>query len=328
VNVVREDPVRPGLLYAGSERGVFVSFDDGDHWQPLQNGLPRTSIRDITIHGDDLVIATHGRGFYIMDDIVPLRALAENASGGPRLLAPAPAIRVHGPPFVGTPMPRDEPLAPNPPNGAYLDYILGPGAGLVQIAILDQAGAPVARFSSQDAAPKPDLAKIDTAPEWLETTIPPPATPGQHRFVWNLRYASPADLPDSEFGPAGIWAPPGQYVVELTVDGQVQRQALEIRADPRVKVTPAGFQAEFALARQIEQARLEARRALAAAAKASLPPPPGLREIAERLAKLAEAVDSADAAPSPDAMSGFRQARVALDAALAKSPPGPGDVAH
>src|SRR5208337_1443117 len=106
------------------ERGVFVSFDDGAHWQPLQQDLPRTSVRDIEVHGDDLVIATHGRSFYIMDDIAPLRELATNASPEPRLFQPAIAYRVRPAQFTGTPMPKDEPMAPNPPDGAVIDYVL------------------------------------------------------------------------------------------------------------------------------------------------------------------------------------------------------------
>jgi photosystem II stability/assembly factor-like uncharacterized protein len=355
VNVVREDPVRRGLLYAGTERGAFISFDDGDHWQPLQKGLPRTSVRDITIHDTDLVIATHGRGFYIMDDIVPLRALAESAADGPRLLPLAPAIRVHEPSFTGTPMPRDEPLASNPPDGAYIDYILKPGAKAVQIAILDGQGAPVARFSSSDPTTKLDLAKIDAAPEWFPISTPPSAAAGEHRFIWDLRYPAKAPLAGG-----GVWAPPGPYTVELTVDGQVQRQPLEIVPDPRVKVSPAAFQAEFALARQIEAAKAEAQTALAEAGKAkaaleakrkgandaerrrldaqlaavdALAAGPthapsggetgkasagGLYDVNSRLDKLAQAVDGADAAPSPDDVDGYRQARAALDAALVK----------
>jgi photosystem II stability/assembly factor-like uncharacterized protein len=361
VNVVREDPVRKGLLYAGTERGAFVSFDDGDHWQPLQKGLPRTSVRDITLHDADLVIATHGRGFYIMDDITPLRALAEDGGGGPRLLPLAPAVRVHEPDFVGTPLPRDEPLAANPPDGAYIDYVLGSDAKPVRISILDAQGSVAARFSSEDPTPPLDPAKLDMAPEWVPIAPPPAVTPGHHRFVWDLRYAKPALLSGGDPTPSGVWAPPGRYTVELSIDGRVQRQPLEVRPDPRVKVTEAGFQAEFVLARQIEQARVEARTALEAAGKlqttlearlkttrplgrskiearlarlralahssadgrakaVGVPPPPsaGLYDISERLDKLAQAVDGADAAPSPDDVSGFHLARAALDSALAR----------
>ena len=263
VNVVREDPVRQGLLYAGTEHGAFVSFDDGDRWQPLQRGLPRTSVRDITIHGDDLVIATHGRGFYVMDDIEPLRALAADAGENARLFAPAPALRLHEPPFTGTPLPKDEPIALNPPDGAYIDYVVPrDGSGPVRISVLDSRGGVVRRFASTDPHPALDLAKIDAAPEWLVTPEPPPTTPGQHRFIWNLRYAAPAGLEGADGDPGGVWAPPGAYVVELTVTGRTLRQPLEVRPDPRLKLDPAAFQAEFALARSIEQAQVQVQAAL------------------------------------------------------------------
>jgi len=359
VNVVREDPARKGLLYAGTERGAFVSFDDGDHWQRLQRDLPPTSVRDITLHGDDLVIATHGRGFYVMDDIAPLRALAADAAApGPRLFAPAPAIRLHGPFFMGTPLPRDEPMAQNPPDGAYIDYVVAPGTTGVTIAILDAQSALVRRFASTDPTPKPDLAKVDVAPEWLAKPGPPPASPGQHRFVWDLHYAKPNGLSDDA---EGVWAPPGRYTVELTVDGKSYRQPLEILPDPRVKVAPGDFQAEFALARQIEQARVRVHAVLAEAAKlraslttqiqaadpthkaglrakadeldalADIPtdserkafgrPTPsvdGLADIADQLDKFAAAVDGSDGAPTPDDVDGFAKTSRALEATLAR----------
>jgi hypothetical protein len=256
-------------------------------------------------------------------------------------------------------MPRDEPLAPNPPDGAYIDYIVAGGghAQPVEIAIYDAKGALVNRFSSADHAPAPDLAKLDIAPEWLPADAAPAATPGQHRFVWDLHYAKPLDLG----GAAGVWAPPGRYTVRLTVGGASQSQPLEIRPDPRVKVTEDGFEAEFALAREVEQARVRTHAALAEAAKlradlearrrtaapverhwidtqivrlngiTRIPPedpanavglPPqtaaGLSDIAQRLDKLAQAVDGADAAPSPDDVSGVRLAKAALDATLAQ----------
>ncbi len=301
LNVIREDPVQRGLLYAGTERGAFVSFDDGVQWQPLQRDLPRTSVRDITIHGDDLVIATHGRGFYVMDDITPLRALAAGAGApaGPRLFTPAPAVRLHEPPFTGTPMPKDEPMAPNPPPGAYIDYVLDqPASTPVQITVYDAQGALVNRFSSSDAAPALDLAKIDAAPEWLTRAAPPSAALGQHRFVWDLHYAAPAapSGDDAAEGATGVWAPPGLYTVELTVGGRSLRRPLELRPDPRLKLDPAAFQAEFALARRIEQAQAQVHAALARAAalKTSLTAQAQTADAAHK-ATLAQAVARVDA---------------------------------
>ena len=359
VNVVREDPVRKGLLFAGTERGAYVSFDDGDHWQPLQNGLPHTSVRDITIHENDLVIATHGRGFYIMDNITPLRALAREASAATRLLPLAPAVRLHGPTFTGTPMPKDEPIAQNPPDGAVIDYIVGGPVKVVQVSVFVSTGGLVSHASSADTTPVLDAAVLPSPVEWFPMAGPPSAAPGHHRFVWNLRYASPRGLSDP-FLSTSVWAPPGAYSVELSVDGVIQRQTLEIHPDPRIHVSPEAFQAQFALARRIEALRLKAKGAVencdslkakleAKHGKAELkvssgqeldlarldavcdfPAPEGfglntakaastngLRDVAGRLAKLAEAVDGADAAPSPDAVSAVALAQRDLDAGLA-----------
>ncbi|MFL6721104.1 MAG: WD40/YVTN/BNR-like repeat-containing protein [Sphingomonas sp.] len=345
VNVVREDPVQRGLLFAGTERGAFVSFDDGDQWQPLASGLPTTSVRDITVHRDDVVIATHGRAFYVLDDIVPLRALAANPYSATRLFPLAPAVRVHEPPFTGTPMPKDEPLAPNPPLGAAIDYSLAqPVSGPVQIAIYAPDGTLVNRFSSTDPVKPLDLSKLPIAPEWVVQERPPLATPGHHRFVWDLHYAKPAGLKDeSSFD--GVWAPPGQYVVELTAAGHKLRQPLTVIADPRVKVGPADFAAEFRLAKQVEAARLRVRTMLdrsgslkdrlgkangrpgadamaaqldalvgKAAPISGTAAPTTLTSISEWLDGLAQAVEGADAAPTPDAVRGFEVVSAALNA--------------
>ncbi len=325
VNVVREDPVRPGLLYAGTERGAFVSLDDGETWAPLKRGLPATSVRDIVVHGDDLVIATHGRGFYILDDIASLRELAADPRPGPRLFAPAVAIRARPAGFTGTPKPKDEPMAPNPPFGAYIDYTLAQApAAPLEITIQDAAGGLVRRFTSADPAPAPDLATIAWAPEWVVPPKPPEAGPGQHRFVWDLRYALAPALQGEPFA-AGVWAPPGRYTVTLTVDGRSFRQPLTIAPDPRVKAPAASYRQVFALARRIEADRARLKAALAETAKAPAPltkltdpkAVDSLPSLAERLAKLAVAVDGADGPPSPDAQSGYRQASIALTRALA-----------
>jgi photosystem II stability/assembly factor-like uncharacterized protein len=342
VNVVREDPVQRGLLFAGTERGLYLSFDDGENWQPLQNGLPTTSVRDITIHGDDLVIATHGRGFYVMDDIVPLRSLAAVPARATRLFPVATAIRVNEPAFTGTPMPKDEPMAPNPPLGAYVDYYLASAPRTpVTVRIFDASGALVNSFSSADPVKPIDLSKLTFAPEWVVSPVPPSAAPGEHRFVWDLHYAPPAAFKDDR-GFDGLWAPPGRYTVELDVDGQALRQPLVIAPDPRISVSPADFQAQFALARQVEQSRVAAHTMLeqAQAAKDALAKtggsqaligqidaivgaPPAiegstdvatLRGITDRLDTLGSAVESADGAPSPDELRGYATLSAALNA--------------
>ena len=266
VNVVREDPVRPGLLYAGTEFGIYVSFDDGARWQSLQENLPVTSVRDIDVHGDDLVIATHGRGFWIMDDITALRQMSEVRPGGVTLFAPAVAIRLRPADFTGTPMPKDEPTASNPPNGAIIDYVLPRGvSGPVQVTILDAHGQVVRRYSSAEHVPPPNPAKLLFAPEWVVPNPTPSAAPGMQRFVWDLRYAKLTQA-DTEGSPKdGVWAPPGRYTVELTVAGRDYRQPLSVVPDPRVKVSQAALQRQFELARKVEAQRLTVSVALAGA---------------------------------------------------------------
>ena len=258
VNVVREDPVRPGLLYAGTEFGMYASFDDGAHWQSLQQNLPVTSVRDIDVHGDDLVLATHGRGFWIMDDVAPLRQMNDVRPGEVALFAPADAIRVRPPGFTGTPMPKDEPTASNPPDGALIDYVL-PAAvkGPVAVTILDASNQVVRRFSSADHEPAPDPSKLKFAPEWAVRTPVPASAPGMQRFVWDLRYARPSALGAKGPSNDGVWAPPGRYTVKLTVDGHDYSQPLVVKPDPRVKVSQAALQREFELARKVEAAQLQ-----------------------------------------------------------------------
>ena len=345
VNVVREDPGRPGLLFAGTERSLYVSFDDGENWQPLNRGLPATSIRDITIHGNDLVIATHGRGFYVLDDIVPLRALGQNAALAIHLYPLANAVRLNEPAFTGTPMPKDEPLAVNPPTGAIIDYALATNVtGPVSIAITDESGNPVNHFASTDPIKPIDLSRIEIAPEWAVSQKPPPATAGHHRFVWDLHYSKPAGLKDDDT-PPGVWAPPGRYWVTLSVNGQTLRQPLTLIADPRVHVTQAEFDAQFRAAKEIEAARVRVRRMIEEAAdiktaldklkgtgnadallaeldglKGEEAPigganaPTTLTAISDWLDKLALAVDGSDGAPTADNLRGLSLVTAELSA--------------
>jgi photosystem II stability/assembly factor-like uncharacterized protein len=268
VNVVREDPVRPGLLYAGTEFGIYVSFDDGAHWQPLQQNLPVTSVRDIDVHGDDLVIATHGRGFWIMDDMTALRQMDQLRADAVTLFAPAPAIRMRPPSFGGTPMPKDEPMAANPPDGAIIDYVLPSGVrGPVIVTILGADNEVVRRYSSAEHVPALDPANLKFAPEWVPPTPIPSAAPGMQRFVWDLHYALPTGSGAKGPREQGVWAPPGPYTVELSVAGRDYRQPLIVEPDPRVKVSQAALQREFELARKVETVRLQASAALERAAK-------------------------------------------------------------
>ena len=247
LNCVREDPVRKGLLYACSEKGVFVSFDDGDHWQPLQMNLPTTSVRDLVIHGDDLVIATHGRSFWILDDIAPLRQITvEIAQSTSWLFQPATAFRVRPGTDQGTPVPFDEPHADNPPDGAILDfYLKDTQSNPVQLEIFDSAGALVRRFASDDVLPRTKPEDMQFPMYWVHDPEPISTKAGAHRFVWDLHYAFPTDVHTSFYGPKPPLALPGKYAVKLTANGRSQSQPLVLKMDPRVKTSQADLEKMF-----------------------------------------------------------------------------------
>jgi len=268
LRAVREDSQVKGLLFAGTELGIYVSFDDGDRWQSLQLNLPVNSVRDLTIHGDDLVIATHGRSFWILDNLTPVRQAPEasKAEGNAWLYHPAAAVRVDNDAFVGTPLPPEEPTAENPPNGAMIDYFLKSTVGNVKLEIFDARHEIVRSFSSDDKnagkhAPLPMAERWFPKPEALEKI------PGMHRFVWNLSWGSsggPIADEEADFhNPAGPKMVPGTYEVRLTVDGHSQNQSLEIVMDPRSPATAAVLAQQFHLGRQIFDETLQARRALA-----------------------------------------------------------------
>jgi len=274
LRAVREDPQTKGLLIAGTEFGVYVSFDDGDHWQSLQLNLPVTGVRDLTFHGDDLVIATYGRSFWILDNITPLRqaqTLDASRMKAPWLYRPATAVRVDNDSFFGTPLPPEEPAAENPPNGAMIDYFLPSPAGTVQLEVFDAQQNLVRRFSSQGHSseeqipakylPLPIAERWFTKPEVLQKT------PGMHRFVWNLTWGSsggPTPDEDAEYHkPGGPKAVPGIYQVRLTVDGNIQNQPLTVIMDPRSPATPEALAQQLQLGQQIFAETVEPRRALA-----------------------------------------------------------------
>jgi photosystem II stability/assembly factor-like uncharacterized protein len=273
VNVVRADPVRRGLLYAGTERGVHVSFDDGETWQSLKADLPVTSVRDIEVHGDDVVIATHGRGFWVLDDVSPLRQAEDvPADAASWLFRPSVARRVRADVWEGTPFPKDEPFAPNPPAGAYVDYVLRtPSRGPVVLEIADGSGGLVRRYSSADVPKAFDPQQTLVAREWWKTPSTLATTVGMHRFVWPLHYPPPTALADGDAFAGGVWAPPAAYTVTLVVDGRKQSQALTVAPDPRVSLAPEAYTAQFELAREVDELRAasaagaQANRALIAA---------------------------------------------------------------
>jgi photosystem II stability/assembly factor-like uncharacterized protein len=258
LNCVREDPVRKGLLYACTEKGVFVSFNDGDDWQPLQLNLPMTSVRDLVVHDDDLVIATFGRSFWVLDDVTPLRQIdSQVAAADTWLFRPELAYRVRPGYDQGTPVPMDEPLAPNPPDGAVVDYYLKEGtSGSVQLEILDTEGKLVRRFASNDELHKTDPHDVQFSIYWVRDQQPLSAEAGMHRFVWDLRYPTPKSVRGSFRGASGPWAPPGSYIVKLTANSKSSSQPLTIKMDPRVKTPQDALVRQFELASKLA-ARLD-----------------------------------------------------------------------
>jgi photosystem II stability/assembly factor-like uncharacterized protein len=266
VNAVREDPKQKGMLFAGTEFGIYVSFDDGDHWQSLQLNLPVTSVRDMAIHGDDLAIATHGRSFWILDDITPLRQVreAEN-SGGAWLYRPASAMRIDNDAFIGTPLPPEEPTAENPPNGAIIDYALNSPAAQVKLEIRDTKNNLIHSFSS-DGRQQTQRAPLPIAERWFPKPPVLENTPGMHRFVWNLAWGpggSSEGRPGEFFAPRGPRVIPGNYEARLSVDGKTSTQPLKITMDPRSPATPQELEQQFTLGRQIYEETLQSRKALA-----------------------------------------------------------------
>jgi len=242
VHSIKEDPQRRGLLVCGTERGAFLSFDDGDSWQPLQLNLPVTSVRDFAFYENDLIVATHGRGFWVIDDISALRQATEAiAKSDVYLFKPADAINDQQGGDNGTPLQKDEPQAPNPPNAAYIDYYLRtPSTDPVMVEVLDSAGTVVATYSSDPTRQPPPPARggfgggrpggiPNTSPLWRQPPEPMSAAAGMHRVAWNL-------APAGGFGGgARAETPPivGSYTVRLTVGARTLTQPITIRPDPR-----------------------------------------------------------------------------------------------
>ena len=268
VQVVRADPVRLGLLYAGTETGVYVSFDDGDHWQSLQLNLPTASVRDLAIQGRDLIAATHGRSFWILDDLTPLRQVSDSMlRDQAHLFTPAPAIRLRRSVSNDTPLPPEEPHGTNPPAGAVIDYWLST-AGPVTIEIRTPAGDVVRQFASGERAvppPTPLAEPPQFAAEWLPRAAPPGGNAGLNRFAWDLRYSPPlAERYSYSIAaiagqgtvaePQGPLVVPGDYQVRLTAGGRTYTQPLRVELDPRVHVADLALAAQLRLALEIRDA--------------------------------------------------------------------------
>ena len=263
--IIREDPARRGLLFTGTESGMFVSFDDGDHWQSLQQNLPNTSYRDIAIKDNDLVVATYGRGLWVLDDISTLRQLAPALAIAPvHLFTPGEVTRVRRNVNADTPFPPEVPQAANPLAGVIIDYWLAQPAHDVALDVLDASGGVVRHLSSAAAAPVAEAARPPHPNFWLAPPAPLPMTAGTSRVNWDLHYdapfavrhsyeinANPGRTPPSPEGPLAL---PGMYTLRLTVDGQSVTAKVAVRPDPRAPAPLLALRAQHALQMKITDA--------------------------------------------------------------------------
>ena len=260
--VIRADPVRAGLLFAGTESGMYVSFDDGDNWQSLQLNLPNTSMRDLVFAGNDLVVGTYGRGIWVLDDYAVLRQLAPAvAAEAMHLFKPDPTVRTRRNTNADTPFPPEVPYALNPPEGVILYYSLDARpSGAITIDVIDSAGTTLRHLSSVAAAPAKEAAKPPHPNFWVRPPQALPAAVGLNRANWDLRLDAPPALNHSfeinanpgltPTSPEGVLAPPGSYTIKLTVDGKSQSQSVTITNDPRSPATLAAVRAQYALLRK------------------------------------------------------------------------------
>ncbi len=331
VNVVREDPKRHGLLYAGTERRVYVSFDDGARWQALQLNLPVTSMRDIVFNGDDIILGTHGRGIWILDDAAPLREITpEIAHSNAYLFAPAVAYRTRPGSDQGTPLPTDETSMPNPPSGAIFDYYVGTATTPLVLEVIDAAGHVARRWSSSDKPETVNAKALDIVASWVHPQQPPSAAPGAHRYTWNFEYAN------------HVLAPPGRYTLRMNVSGKTYSQTLTLQRDPNYHATDADLHAQFELAQAIDaqaksvadarkhaQQLLKTHPLLRSVIGEAPPTTPddsigkpaqdfsSLRYIGDALQNLQQAVESADVRPTQDQYTAFNVLRSKAARAMA-----------
>ncbi|HKD45300.1 MAG TPA: glycosyl hydrolase [Candidatus Angelobacter sp.] len=260
VHSVREDPKQKGLVFAGTETGVFFSVDDASHWQPLKLNLPAVPVHDLEIHENDLIAATHGRAFWVLDDITPLRQIDASKTPETILYKPQTAVRLHLPDSVE----HRGPVGDNPPPGAIIDYYFKTAPkDEVKLEVFDANGKLVRSLSSKEKK------ESEQPPEWPDqvrevTTIP--AAAGMNRYAWNLRSDPPVRIPDAFYtgiGPQGPLIQPGEYTVKLTVGDQTQSQPLTVVLDPRVKnVSADDLAKQFRLAIEVRDANNDLHRAV------------------------------------------------------------------
>jgi photosystem II stability/assembly factor-like uncharacterized protein len=337
VTAVRADPVRPGLIYAGNETGVFVSFNDGNSWQSLKQNLPTAWARDLLVHGDDLIVGTQGRAIWVLGDLALLRQLEPATAAEPfHLFAPAPTVRVRFDNNHDTPLTPETPVGQNPPEGAIIDYWLASASkGPVTLEIRDSSGAVIRRYSSADVPEQVPAERYFQA-DWVKPQPTLSAAPGQHRWIWDLRRPRPKAVEysydiaavwglDTPLDPRGQLVEPGRYTAVLTVDGKSQQVPIDVVADPRVANADYHAAREFSeslyapmelawrgyaetkavrdeLVKRIAQIHDPALLAEAKAVKAKLEPPAapnsGFGGESGTLASLETAVEASDSAPT------------------------------
>jgi photosystem II stability/assembly factor-like uncharacterized protein len=268
VRAVREDPIRKGLLFAGTELGVYVSFNDGADWQSLQRNLPVTSVRDLAIHSEDLIAATHGRSFWVLDNITPLRQANKQIEDSPAYLyKPALGTRIDNDTFPGTPLPPEEPAAANPQAGVYIDYVLQSAVTApITLELLDATHHVIRHFSSQDKITR-QHEPLPIAERWFPEPQHLEGTAGMHRFIWDLRSDSSgvpsAEEDEESSAPAGPRVPPGRYEIRLTATGKMYLKPLTVRMDPNSPATQWTLLQQFTLGRKMYAETLVSRQALA-----------------------------------------------------------------
>jgi photosystem II stability/assembly factor-like uncharacterized protein len=260
VHVVREDPKKKGLLYAGTETGIWVSFNDGAHWQPLQLNLPTTPIHDLIVHNDDLVVATHGRSFWVLDSLGPLRQASASIAGeAAHLFAPDLAYRTR----IGHRDPRRSPIGENPPDGAIIYYWLKEAPKEpAKLDFLDAQGKVIRSFSSEQKN-KPEEPEFEEEPEVEHI----PAAAGMNRFAWDLRYEPPVKIPKAIYDngrPAGPLVLPGAYQVRFTAAGKSYNAPLEVKMDPRVTTSAEDLRKQFDFLLKLRDRQDEMNRAILA----------------------------------------------------------------
>jgi len=269
INVVREDPYRKGLLFAGSERAVYISFDDGENWQSLRLNMPATSIRDLVIKDDDIVVGTHGRSFWILDNITPLRQLTEKISASATILyKPQYTYRVRWTTYTDTPVPQEESAGDNPPDGAMIDYYLNEEANNITLEIfsvsLQGKATKLRTITSNDTLYK--IGNVNIPHYWIRPQQILSTKAGHHRFVWDLKY-QPLNIPPSypisavymNTAPdiTAPWVMPRDYIVRITIDGKIHEQILTVKMDPRIRISTANLQLQHDLSLQCYEGRKE-----------------------------------------------------------------------